>query len=154
MRIILVTSILIFACCCQQKQPFDKQKTAKEVKEFLNEYLETIREEGLAAEFNYLDTTDRFFWVPPGFNQYIEIDSVKRVVLARADFYQKVDNRWEYLKIDVLTNDHVFYTGKLDCNWIDSTGLSTKYKMLETGLVIRTVNGWKITGGQSTMVNN
>ena len=51
----------------------DKEKTAvtKEVKQMLGSYYADIKKDGLTAEFNYLDNSVDFFWMPPGYKSSI-----------------------------------------------------------------------------------
>ena len=101
----------------------------------LEDYFDAISESGLSAEFDYLDQSSDFFWVPPGFNSAISYDSVKTIL--------------ESLRIVPISKDIANYTGIVGGSITDSRDSINAVHMIETGTVIRRVNGWKILCDQS-----
>ena len=119
----------------------------------LHAYLDAMREGGLEAEFNYLDSTDAFFWVPPGYDSWISYDSVAAVLRAMAPTLRSTDYRWKSLRIDPISEDRAIYTGTLTGALTDTSGQVTNLSMIETGTVIRREDGWKLLNGQSALLD-
>jgi hypothetical protein len=115
----------------------------------LEDHFYAISESGLSAEFDYLDQSSDFFWVPPGFNSAISYDSVKTILELNADSFQKVQFNWETLRIVPISKDIANYTGIVGGSITDSRDSINAVHMIETGTVIRRVNGWKILCDQS-----
>src|SRR5687768_6760744 len=75
-----IAFIFFLACACQQKEPVlteaKKMVVIKQVEQTLNNYVAAVKKDGLTAEFDYLDRSSDFFWVPPGFSVAISYDSI------------------------------------------------------------------------------
>jgi len=115
----------------------------------LEDYFAAISEAGLRAEFDYLDQSSDFFWVPPGFNSAISYDSVETILEMNADSFKKVQFYWATLRILPISKDIANYTGIVGGAITDSKDSINAVHMIETGTVIRRENGWKILSGQS-----
>ena len=115
----------------------------------LENYYSDIRKHGLMAEFSYLDTSSDFFWVPPGFTQSISYDSVSALLKKNAPLFSSVVNTWAKLDIQPLRRDFVVYTGRLHSFMVDTTGKETSFNLVETGLLVRRKDGWKLLCGQT-----
>jgi len=118
----------------------------------LREYCADIKANGLPAEFKYLDESMEFFWVPPGYSSWLSYDSVAAILKQRAPANRSVDNQWETLRIDPLTHEYATYTGKLRGTMIDTAGSIVKYTLLETGVVVKRKEGWKLLRGHSSVL--
>ena len=152
LSIILLLSVLtLFNSCNKEKSTndFDDEQVAKEVRQMLDDYFAAIRESGLRAEFEYLDQSSDFFWVPPGFNSAISYDSVKIILESNADSFKEVEFYWDTLLIIPISINIANYTGIVKGSITDSQDSINPVSMIETGTVIRRVNGWKILSGQS-----
>lgn len=149
--LILSITILLFLSCNPGNSTnyFDKDQVRLEVSQMLEDYFDAISESGLSAEFDYLDQSSDFFWVPPGFNSAISYDSVKTILELNADSFQKVQFNWETLRIVPISKDIANYTGIVGGSITDSRDSINAVHMIETGTVIRRVNGWKILCDQS-----
>ena len=147
---------LVLLSACNAPDTFseaDQQRVAAEVDSMLHAYLDAMREGGLEAEFAYLDSTDAFFWVPPGYNSWISYDSVAVVLRATAPTLRSMDYRWQSLRIDPISQDRAIYTGTLTGALTDTSGQVTTLSMIETGTVIRREDGWKLLNGQSAVLS-
>jgi len=147
--------LLLATAACGRPDTFteaDQQRVTAEVDSMLHAYLDAIREGGLEAEFAYLDSTDAFFWVPPGFDSWISFDSVAAVLRATAPTLRSMDYRWQTLRIDPISHDRAIYTGTLAGSLTDTSGQVTNLSMIETGTVIRREDGWKLLNGQSAVL--
>src|SRR5687767_7969777 len=105
---------IFFLFSCSQQQPSEKQKVVKKpaepvvnilpvVQETLYKYADDILRKGLKAEFHYLDTSEKFFWVPPGYPSAIHYDSVAAILRANQDKYHYKLYEWESLFITQLS---------------------------------------------------
>lgn len=119
----------------------------------LDNYYNDIRKEGLTAEFKYLDSSKEFFWVPPGYSAPISYDSVSAILNQNAPLFKSIDNSFDTLNIIPLSKDLVTYTGRLHSVMIDTAEQVTTVTMMETGILIKRKDGWKLLSGQTSMVN-
>lgn len=129
----------------------EKEAIRSGVQQMLEDYCADIRVGGLSAEFKYLDASPDFFWVPPGYSSWLSYDSVAAILKQRARAYRSVDNRWETLRVDPLAHEYASYTGKLQGTTIDTAGSVIKYTLLETGIVVKRKEGWKLLRGHSSL---
>ncbi len=147
-------AVLVFLLSCRESsQLTDSQKASlmNEVRSMLRNYSDDIRSKGLLAEFAFLDSSADFFWVPPGSSSALSYNTVASMIRSNALLYQSVENSWDTLRIFPLTPDLAGYTGKLSSIMIANSGKVTKVSLVETGLVIRRRNGWKLLCGQTAL---
>lgn len=160
MRFILFTFWLIIFTSCQQPlqeeslTDAEKAETIADVRQMLNDYFYDMQNVGLLSEFKYLDSTPDFFWVPPGYESAIDYDSVQAILIKSAPLYRSISYQWDTLRIIPLTKDLVNYTGRINGILIDAAGNSTTLQMLETGIIIKRPDGWKLLSGQSAILSN
>jgi hypothetical protein len=107
----------------------------------------------LLAEFNYLDSSAEFFWVPPGHTSPLNFDSVSHILRKSAPQWKTINNRWDTLRIIPLSNELATYTGILQSSMTDTAGAELNFKMIETGVLIKRKDGWKLLHGQTGMVD-
>ncbi len=153
---ILIIFGSVLAISCQQSNTFsseDKKAVGDAVRQILHDYYDDIRESGLKAEFNYLDDSEDFFWTPPGYSSAISYDSVAAVINQNAILFPSVDNSWETLQVTPLSKELAAYTGRLHSVATDSSGQVFETKLVETGLLIKRQDGWKLLGGQTTALS-
>lgn len=146
---------LVFLLSCREPSHLtDSQKASvmDEVRSMLRNYSDDIRSKGLLAEFAYLDSSTDFFWVPPGFSSALSFDTVASMIKSNALLYQSVEITWDTVRIIPLTPDLASYTGRLSSITIANSGKVTRGSLVETGLVIRRNNSWKLLCGQTALV--
>ena len=131
----------------------ERREIVAAIRKTLDHYYDDIREEGLTAEFRYLDNSDSFFWVPPGYVSPLSYDSVAAILKQNAPKFQLVDNKFDTLTISPLSKELASYTGRLRSVMTDTTGKSTTYVMIETGIMIRRNEEWKLLSGQTTLLS-
>ncbi len=68
----------------------------------LTNYHDAVRQGGLLAEVDYLDQSDNFFWVSPGYDSTLHYDSVKAILDISAKTVVSLNLDWEVLKINPL----------------------------------------------------
>ena len=146
--------LLVVASCKQQPGITDAEKAeiVAEVRQTLQNYHDEIRKSGLNAEFKYLDNSSEFFWVPPGYSGPIFYDSVASTIKSNAAKYKSVDNVFDTLHIVALSKRYATYTGRLRSTMIDTSGQTNTYIMLETGILTKRSEGWKLLSGQTGIV--
>jgi hypothetical protein len=148
-------SAILFLFACQRVDTFteaEKAAVKSSVRQMLDDYYDAIRTGGLMAEFAYLDSSTEFFWAPPGYTSWISYDSVAAVIKRNAAAFSSVDNVWDTLRVDPLTSEYATYSGTLHATMIDTAGQVTKLSMIETGVVVRRKDGWKLLRGQTTLL--
>jgi hypothetical protein len=148
-------SIVWLAVACSQSETLSETDRAEIIlaaKETLNNYYNDIRMKGLTAEFRYLDNSKEFFWVPPGYPSPISYDSVVAILNQIAPLYKTVDNSFDTLSIIPLKRDLASYSGRLRSVMIDTAEQVTTSTMMETGILIKRKDGWKLLSGQTSMV--
>lgn len=136
----------------QTDNTFDPLKIELEVKSTLHSYYEDMAENGFAAEFHYLDSSDQFFWVPPGFNSALTFDSVATILKANEKIYTSISFKWESLLVHPLSEDLATYYGVVNGNLTDSSASQSNMRLIESGAMIKRKMGWKLLCGQSALI--
>lgn len=153
MKLLLsVLSLAILITSCQPKDRFDKDSIEKEVHTMLKAYDDAVRAKGLDGEFDFLDDSDEFYWVPPGYKYAITYDSVATILRQTAPRLSHVDNEWDTLRIQALSKNYASFSGVVKSMAVTSKGDTIRMKLAETGLVVRRKTGWKLLSGQTTVI--
>ncbi len=141
--------ILVSSCESGSTANWDKPQVKSAVESMLQGYFDDIRQSGLTAEFAYLDSTEDFFWVPPGYGSSLDYDSVRTILEYNAAAFTSVSFNWEKLDIYPLSGEIATYTGVVRGKIVDTSGMQSNVHMIETGTAIKRKGGWKILSGQS-----
>jgi hypothetical protein len=154
-QIIIFFCALTIASCRQSNVLTESEKSIiiEEVKMTLGEYYNDIRKSGLTAEFKYLDNSKDFFWVPPGYPGALPYDSIVHAIKQNALKYKSVDNSFEKLLIIPLSKKLATYSGQLSSTVTDTSGKVSRALLVETGLLIKREDGWKLLSGQTSILN-
>lgn len=81
MKNILLLFLLLFVLLgCTQNESFDAKTVEKEVKKMFLAYDDSVRKNGIEAEFFFLDNSDEFYWVPPGYKYALHYDSIAKIL--------------------------------------------------------------------------
>lgn len=149
--------MMLFSCSEERSQEIlsesERKEITKEVHTILSDYYNDIRASGLMAEFKYLDNSKEFFWVPPGFTSPISYDSVESIIKRNAPLLKSVENSFDTLMIIPLSKSLASYSGRLQSVVIDTAGNQSKTTMMETGVLIKRGDGWKLLSGQTSLIN-
>jgi hypothetical protein len=153
--IITIFTILTIVSCRQSKPltENDKANIIEEVHQTLDNYYKDIRKSGLTAEFKYLDNSSEFFWVPPGYSSSISYDSVTIVLKQNAPKYKLIENSFDTLLIIPLSKELATYTGRLNSTMTDTSDKTMTFSLVETGVLIKRKDGWKLLSGQTSILN-
>lgn len=130
----------------------ERNEVITEVKQVMNAYFREVKDSGMMAELKYLDTSEDFFWAPPGYNSALSYDSVKTIIKRNATKPITNENVWETLKINPLTKKLAAYTGIIKASSIDTAGTVHTVRLIESGTVIKRKEGWKLLCGQTTLL--
>lgn len=151
-KITIYISLIISVLACNKENEFNElrqDQVKAEVRQMLENYFEAIRASGLTAEYEYLDQSTQFFWVPPGFESAISFDSVKTILDSNAKMIKSIEFKWDTLHILPLSENIANYTGIISGRTVSVQDSVTMIRMIETGTVIRNKSKWKILSGQS-----
>ena len=145
---------LLLLCTCSCSPPKDSNKlnrevVIREVQQMLDNYHDDIKKGGLTAEFKYLDDSEDFFWVPPGYESALTYDSVKTILETNASNFRNVEFHWDALQIFPLTNEISNYSGIVGGRLTDTSNNSIIVSIIESGTLIKRHDGWKLLNGQS-----
>lgn len=156
MRNILLTlfTLLSIASCRHSARLTENEKASiiKEVRLTLDNYYNDIRESGLHSEFKYLDNSPDFFWVPPGYSASLSYDSVAAIIKQNAPNFKSVSNSFETIKIIPLSKEIATYTGRLKSTMLDNSGNESTFWLMETGIMIKRQDAWKLLSGQTSIL--
>jgi hypothetical protein len=130
----------------------EEEDVINSIRQTLNNYYADIKKEGLTAEFNYLDNSPDFFWVPPGYSTAISYDSVAKILKQNAPLFRSVDNSFDTLRIIPLDKQVAIYTARIRSTITDTKGVVTIMSLVETGVLIKRNDGWKLLSGQTSVV--
>jgi hypothetical protein len=120
-----------------------------EIISMFDDYHKDIADQGLLGEFKYLDASTDFFWIPPGFHSALSYDSVRVILETTASAFKDIEFRWDMLTIFPLAPDIATYHGIVVGSMTDTANTRFPVRILESGTVIKRVDGWKLLSGQS-----
>jgi hypothetical protein len=148
-----ITLLLLNSCVQTEKlNASEKELVVADVREMFNNYHSDIRENGLTAEFKYLDKSPDFYWVPPGYNSALTYDSVHTILVNNAKLFREILFEWDTLQVFPLTNEIANYSGIVKGSMTDTSGIVTSVLIIESGTVVRRSDGWKLLSGQSAVL--
>ena len=130
----------------------DKKTIVSDVTKMLHDYQRAVKESGLMAELEYLDSSSNFFWVPPGYDAPLSYDSIATILKQNAPQFKTIDNSFEALTVVPLTSDIAVYTGRMRSVMTDTSGMETIYVLKETGVATRRNAYWRLLSGQTDLL--
>ncbi|WP_250433904.1 hypothetical protein [Hanstruepera flava] len=145
----LLILILSTSCKKEQSKALDKLQVISEIETMFDEYHEAIKQDGLPAEFDYLDDSDDFFWVPPGYQSAIKYDSIKAILILNNKSIQSISFEFQTLEIFPLSSEIANYSGIVKGKMVDTANVISNFKIIESGTLIKRTDGWKLLNGQS-----
>jgi hypothetical protein len=155
-KIILILLMALGLAACRNQTELSEREETKvrdEVKAMLYKYNDAVREQGLQAEFAYIDNSDRFFWVPPGATAPLPFDTVLAMISRNAGQMRLVNNSFDMLTVTPLTSMLAAYSARIRSATTDVQGRDTVLSLVETGMVIKRKEGWKLLCGQTGICN-
>lgn len=141
-----------FAFSCVPEDKFDKATIEQEVRLMLNAYDDSVRTKGLEGEFDFLDNSDEFYWVPPGYKYAINFDSVASILRQTAPQLSYITNEWDTLRVQALSKNYASFSGVVKSVVVTSSNDTIRTKLSETGLAVKRKTGWKLLSGQTNVV--
>ena len=146
--------VINLTCTAHDRNVSEQEKSmiGQEIHNTLVSYYLDIKLHGLTAEFNYLDSSSDFYWVPPGASSAMGYDTIRTMIEQNADKFKSVINTWDSLHIIVLDKEHATYTGQLKSKMTDTSDQVFEMKLIESGVVVKRKSGWKLLGGQTAVI--
>lgn len=120
--------------------------------EMLHAYHQAMERDGLMAEFDYLDSSEFFFWVPPGFSERLEFNDIRPIIAQNAQIYTDVLLQWDQLKVQLIQPGLASFSGISSGSWKDTNGVITELAFIESGTLIKRGLDWKILTGQTSVL--
>ena len=149
--LIVLVFFLLFSCAQNDKQIVSAD-LQQEIKLTIDNYYNELRKEGLAAELKYLDSSNQFFWVPPGYMNYANYNVIAAAIKRNAALLKSIDNRYDSLLIIPLTKEYAQFVMRTISTTIRADGDSIKSAFIESGVVVRRKDGWKFLSGQTSIL--
>ncbi|HYD21765.1 MAG TPA: hypothetical protein VEB40_09845 [Flavipsychrobacter sp.] len=149
-----ISFIFLFLASCGNRSPLTKaeqRQVAAEVEQMIQRYSEDIKENGLLAEFRYLDSSADFYWIPPGYNDSIAYDSVAAILKRNAPRFRSINNVYDSLEILPISNTSAMYTATVHSTKTDTSGKTTSHMLFENAMVVKRTDGWKLLAGKTTV---
>lgn len=152
--IVTFMSLAILGCKDSSDMSAPEQKEVEsEVKDMLYKYCADIKTKGLQAEFDYIDNSKGFFWVPPGAIGPLPFDTIITMISHNASRLKQVNNTFDTLVVTPLSLRLAQYSARVHSIITDTAGKQNIINLVETGLVIRRKDGWKLLSGQTSVCN-
>jgi hypothetical protein len=149
---LIALNLFMLFSCAQNDRRVVNNDLQKEVKSTIDNYYKELRKEGLAAELKYLDSSNQFFWVPPGYLNYANYNVIAGAIKRNAALLKSIDNRYDSLLIIPLTNDYAQFVMRTISTTIRADGDSIKSAFIESGVMVRRKDGWKFLSGQTSLL--
>jgi ketosteroid isomerase-like protein len=140
------------ACSPRANCPPAELHTAEGAEKALNDYYAAVSRDGLMAEFAYLDSSEAFFWVPPGYTAAIGFDSVASAIRRNANQWRHIEIGFDTVAVHLTGPQTATYSGRLHAEMTDTAGNVTDIHLVETGTLIRRADGWKLLCGQTSLI--
>lgn len=153
---IIICSILIIgiSSCKSESNESNHVKTSEDdLITFLNTYHDAMNQYGLKTEFEFIDSTSHFFWIPPGYASALSFDSVKKVLIQTDETIRSIRLKWKNLKIESQESNWANFHGVVEGQIVDTSGLIIIINQIESGVLIKRKDGWKILSGQTTALD-
>jgi hypothetical protein len=149
---LIALNLFLLFSCAQNENGAVNDDLQKEIKSTIDNYYNELRKEGLVAELKYLDSSNRFFWVPPGYLNYANYNVIAAAIKRNAASLKSIDNRYDSLLIIPLTNDYAQFVMRTISTTIRADGDSIKSAFIESGVMVRRKDGWKFLSGQTSLL--
>jgi len=150
----IISTLALVSCNTKSPKEFDTTLIEEEVKQMLMAYDDSVRKNGINGEFFFLDKSDAFYWVPPGYKYALHYDSISKILLKNAPHFRYIDNSWEKLQIMGLSDQYASFNGVINNYAITSDSDTIVTKLSETGIVVRRGNDWKLLSGQTVIIGH
>ena len=143
----------LFSCRSSDKSGADNNGVRGEVKSAIDSYYSDIRKQGLLAELKYLDSSREFFWIPPGYMNYVSYDSVASAIRHNAASMKFLDNHYDSLLIVPLSANHAQFAMRTISVSVDAEGDTAETAFIESGVMVKRNGGWRFLSGHTTILH-
>lgn len=149
---LLIPLLFVFACNQKELSLTEKAAISNEITEVLNRYTRAIGQDGLLAEFSFLDSSSDFYWIPPGYTSALQYDSIKAIISGIAPGIKSMNNTYHSIQVFPYSATYAGYTAHVNSNSVDTGGNTYTTNLLESGTMIKRKNGWKLLAGHTSLV--
>jgi len=150
---IALASVSLFSCNQNDRSAADTTKVQSEIKSTIDSYNNDIRKEGLRGQLKYLDSSKNFFWVPPGYLNYANYDTIVSAIGRHASSLKSIDNRYDSLLIIPLTDEYAQFVMRTISNSVTAGGDTIRSAFIESGVMVKRKEGWKFLSGQTSLLD-
>lgn len=149
----LFIPLLLFIGCKRNELTIaEKENISNEIQVVLNKYTQAIKKDGLMAEFAYLDSSNDFYWIPPGYTSALNYDSVRTIISGIAPGIKSMDNTYHSIQIWPYSATYAGYTAHVKSIGVDTAGITGTTHLLESGTMVKRNTGWKLLSGHTSVV--
>ena len=107
---------MLLVVACKDATSLSERERAEvkdEVKAMLYKYCADVTARGLHAEFEYIDNSSAFSWVPPGARAPLPFDTVISMIGRNAARFRKVNNSFDTLVVTPFTTQLAAYSARI-----------------------------------------
>ncbi len=88
--------------------------------------------------------------MPPNYNSPQSYNQVKNVLIENDKAITSIEFKFDTIQVYPLSDSIANYTGIISGKMVDTAStLSTTFKIIESGTLIKRKSGWKLLNGQS-----
>ena len=150
----IISTLALASCDTKSPKELDSTLIEEEVEQMLMAYNDSVRKNGITGEFFFLDKSDAFYWVPPGYKYALHYDSISNILRENASHFRYIDNSWDKLHIMGISDQYASFNGVINNYAITSDNDTIVTKLSETGIVVKRGNEWKLLSGQTVIIEN
>lgn len=140
------------ACKNQDLTIAEKTTITNEITAVLSKYTQAIKNDGLMAEFAFLDSSADFYWIPPGYTSALKYDSIKAIISEIAPGIKSMVNTYHSIQVWPYSATYAGYTAHVKSIGVDTAGNTNNKNLLESGIMIKRSNGWRLLSGHTSFV--
>jgi hypothetical protein len=146
-----INLITIFSLCISES---NCQTMNEGVHLMADAIVKDLHNEGPIAWLKYFSNSNQFFMASNGMLVFPNIDSANSFVPKYAKQIQRVDLLWTDIRVDSLTPDYGIMAATYHETIISATGVQDTPSGYFTGVVEKTVKGWKLRDAHWSTLNS
>lgn len=150
---VLTLVAFLFSCHPDDRSANGNNSVRGQVKSMIDNCYSDIRKQGLLAELKYLDSSKEFFWIPPGYLNYVSYDSIAAAIRRNAASLKSIDNHYDSLLVIPLPGNHAQFAMRTVSLSVDAEGDTTQTAFIESGVMVKRGDQWKFLSGQTSILH-
>jgi len=145
-------SLLLLSCRSSDRSTTNHDGVRGDVKSMIDSCYSDIHKNGLLAELKYLDSSNEFFWIPPGYLNYVGYDSIAAGIRRNAATLKSVDNHYDSLLVVPLASNQAQFAMRTVSTYVDIEGDTAQTAFIESGVLVKRGEHWKFLSGHTTIL--